>query len=76
MQDLALMQCSTCPDNGFEEVTLGGQPALRTQIGGGGVPFMVTWYYVEHGENLIGIDIHDPETLEPLTSVIESIQFQ
>lgn len=75
-QDLALMQCSTCPDNGFEEVTLGGHPALRTEIGGGGVPFMVTWYYVENGDNLIGIAIHDPVTLEPLTDVIESIQFQ
>lgn len=75
-QDLALNQCSTCLDNGYEDLTLGGLPAQRTEIGGGGVPFTITWYFVEHNGNLIGIAIHDPDTLEPLTNVVESIQFQ
>lgn len=74
--DLIQNQCSTCPDNGYEVIMLGNTSALKTEIGGGGVPFTVTWYFVEHGGNLIGISIHDPETLEPLTDVVESIQFQ
>lgn len=74
--DLIQKQCSTCPDNGFEVVTLDDTSALKTEIGGGGVPFMLTWYFVEHNGNLIGIAIHDPENLEPLTDVIESIQLQ
>jgi len=75
-EDLALMQCSTCPDNGFEQVTVGGKPALRTQVGGGGVPMMITWYFVESQGNLIAFAIHDPQTLEPLQEVIESIGFE
>jgi hypothetical protein len=68
-------QCSTCPANPFEEVTLGGQPARRTQVGGGGVPFTVTWHFVERDGKLIALAIHDPETLEPLEDVLQSIQF-
>lgn len=74
--DLIQSQCSTCPDNGYEIVTVGNESVLKTDIGGGGVPFTVTWYFVEHNGNIIGISIHDPETLETLTDVIESIQFQ
>jgi len=75
-EELALAQCSTCPVNPFEAVTLGGRDALRTQVGGGGVPFMITWYFVENQGNLIGICIHDPETLAPLEAVLSSIQFE
>lgn len=74
-EDFALAQCSTCPDNGFESVTIDGIPALRTEIGGGGVPMMITWTFVEHQGNFIAFAIHDPETLEPLEDVIQSIQF-
>ena len=75
-ETFALSQCSTCPENPFESLTLGGMPASRTQVGGGGVPFMVTWYFVEHGDDLIALAIHDPETLEPLSEVVQSIQFK
>lgn len=75
-ESFAISQCSTCPVNPFEEITLGGLPALKTSVGGGGVPFTSTWYFVEHLGNLIALDIHDEETLEPLEDVIQSIQFQ
>jgi hypothetical protein len=75
-EDLALVQCSTCPNNGFDEVTIGGKQGLRTEIGGGGVPFMTTWYFVENQGNLIAFAIHDPQTIEPLESVITSIRFE
>jgi hypothetical protein len=48
-------------------------PASRTQVGGGGVPFVITWYFVEHNGNLIALAIHDQQTLEPLDAVIQSI---
>jgi hypothetical protein len=69
-------QCSTCPLQPMEETTLGGKSAHRTQIGGGGVPFVVTWYFVENNGKLIALAIHDPETLEPLEDVLQSIQFE
>lgn len=75
-EELALKQCSTCPNNGFEEVTINGKQGLRTEIGGGGVPFVTTWYYFENQGNLIGFAIHDPQTMEPLDAVIASIQFE
>lgn len=74
-EEFALAQCSTCPNNGFESITIDGIPGLRTEIGGGGVPMMVTWYFLEHQGNFIAFAIHDPETLEPLEDVIQSIQF-
>lgn len=73
-EDFVLSQCSTCPAGTFEDVTLGGVPARRTQVGGGGVPFMVTWHFVEHDGKLIALAIHDPESLEPLDEVLQSFQ--
>lgn len=75
-EEFVLSQCSTCPVNPFESTTLGGVPALRTQIGGGGVPIMITWYFVEHNGKLIAFAIHDPQTLLPLDDVLASIQFK
>jgi hypothetical protein len=75
-EDFVRSQCSTCPQNDFEAVMLDGIPALRTDIGGGGVPFAITWYFVEHEGNFIALAIHDPQTLEPLNEVIESIRFE
>jgi hypothetical protein len=74
-EELAFSQCITCPQNDFITVTIAGQSALRTQIGGGDVPILITWYYVEHKGYLIAFAIHDPETLQPLSEVIETIQF-
>lgn len=75
-QDLAQAQCSTCLDNGFEEVAVAGKSAQRTQIGGGGVPIVITWYYVENHGNLIAFALHNPQTLAPLDAVIETIVFE
>lgn len=75
-EEFARSQCSTCPQNGYESITLAGKPGLRTQIGGGGVPFMTTWYFFEHKGNLIAFAIHDPQTMQPLEDIIESIQFE
>lgn len=75
-EQFAQAQCSTCPANPFEDVMLGGTPARRTQVGGGGVPFTITWYFVENNGQLIALAIHDPETLEPLEDVIQSIRFE
>lgn len=75
-EDFILSQCSTCPVNPFEEITLGGIPATRTEIGGGGVPFMITWYFVEHRGKLFAFAIHDPQTLQPLDEVLAYIQFE
>lgn len=75
-EDFVLSQCSTCPINPFESTTLGGKPALQTEIGGGGVPIMITWYFVEYQGKLFAFALHDPQTLEPLDEVLASIQFE
>jgi hypothetical protein len=75
-EEFAISQCSTCPLNAFEPATVAGKPALRTQIGGGDVPILITWYFVENKGHLIAFAIHDPQTLMPLEEVINSIQFQ
>jgi hypothetical protein len=75
VEKLVLDQCSTCPVNPPEEITLDGISALRTQVGGGDVPFLNTWVFVEHRGKWLGFAIHDPETLAPLEEVIQSIQF-
>ena len=75
-EDFALAQCSTCPQNAFESVNLGGKPALRTEVGGGGVPIRITWYFVENNGNFIALAIHDPESLLPLEDVLASIMFE
>lgn len=75
-EEFVLAQCSTCPQHPFEQVELGGKEALRTQVGGGGVPFMVSWYFVEHRDKLVAFAIHDPQTLQPLEDVIGSIRFE
>lgn len=69
-------QCTTCPIQPFEDVTLGGKSAQRTQVGGGDVPILITWYFVENNGKLIALAIHDPETLEPVEDVLQSIQFE
>jgi hypothetical protein len=69
-------QCSTCPAHQYEETALAGKRALRTEVGGGGVPFMTTWYFVEHGDKLVALAIHDPETMEPYKDVVQSIRFE
>ncbi|MBI4671381.1 MAG: hypothetical protein HY741_06890 [Chloroflexi bacterium] len=75
-EQFAQSQCSVCPAHPFEKITLGGKPAQKTQVGGGSVSFLMTWYFVEHNDKLIAFAIHDRETLAPLENVITSIQFQ
>jgi len=69
-------QCSTCPANPFEQVTLGGKSGWRTQVGGGDVPLVVTWYFVRNENVFIALAIHEPDTLFPLDNVIQSITFE
>jgi hypothetical protein len=71
----AAAQCTTCPTSPFVDVQLGGLPARRIPIGGGGVPFVVEWTFVEREGKLIGFSIRDPETLATLEDVLRSVQF-
>jgi hypothetical protein len=60
---------------GIEPEAGGGLEARGTQVGGGGVPFAVEWVLVERSGKLIGVSIHDPETLAPLENVLQSVTF-
>ena len=71
----ARAQCTTCPVPKLTPVTIGGVEALRAEVGGGGVPIMTTWYFVEHEGQHIAFAIHDPQTMEPLEDVIQSFRF-
>jgi hypothetical protein len=75
-QQFVQAQCSTCPQPDFQEVTLGGLPALRAVVGGGGVPFTTTWFFVENQGKTIAISILDPQTMAPLEEVLQSIRFE
>lgn len=67
-------QCSTCPHAPIEELHLGEVRAHQTTIGGGGVPLEIAWTFIEHRGKLIALAIHDPETLEPLSAVLQSVK--
>jgi hypothetical protein len=69
-------QCSTCPIHPIETVMLGDVSAKRTIVGGGSVPFEIEWFFLEHNGSLIGLSIHDPETLETLDNVLQSIRLE
>jgi hypothetical protein len=69
-------QCSTCPPAPIKDIQLAGINARQTVIGGGGVPFEITWTFFEHSGKRIGLKIHDPETLEPLNEILESLRLQ
>jgi hypothetical protein len=62
-------QCSTCPPVEITGSTVNGIPIQRAIIGGGGVPFQVEWIFLENDGRLVGLSIHDPQTLEPLMDV-------
>jgi hypothetical protein len=67
-------QCSTCPIHPIETVILGEVPAKSTIIGGGSVPLEIEWFFMEHNGRLIGLSIHDPETLETLDDVLQTLR--
>jgi hypothetical protein len=69
-------QCSTCPSHPTEMVTLGDAVAVHTLSGGGAVPHLLDWYFIEGDSSWIGLCIHDPETLEPLHEVLDSFRFE
>jgi hypothetical protein len=69
-------QCSTCPPAEVTAATLNGVPVQRAVIGGGGVPFEVEWVFLDHDGRLVGLSIHDPQTLETLTSVLETLRLE
>lgn len=74
IEAFVLGQCSTCPLAPIEDIVLGEVAARQTVIGGGGVPVQVTWTFFEHAGKLIGLAIHNSETLEPLTGVLQSLE--
>ncbi|MDF1499004.1 MAG: hypothetical protein P1P76_00820 [Anaerolineales bacterium] len=69
-------QCSPCPPATVNDIQLGNVSARRAVIGDGGVPLEITWTFFEHNGRLIGLKIHDPQTLEPLSEVLESIELR
>jgi len=70
------LQCSIRPQHPVEAVTPGSVSAQATRIGGGSVPFEVEWYFVEHAGKLIGLSIIDPETMETLIPVVQSLRLE
>lgn len=74
IEDFAQGQCSTCPPTPIQDIQIAGVNARRTVIGGGGVPLEITWTFFDHNGKRIGLKIHDPDTLEPLTEVLESLK--
>ncbi len=75
VEEFIRLQCSTCPQHPLESIQIGEFSALRTQIGGGGVPITVEWTLIEKDGHLLGFSLHDPETLEPLDAVLQSLVF-
>jgi len=72
----AASQCSTCPAQPPQAVTLGTVPAQRLLIGGGSVPFEKSWFFFEHQGKRIGLAVHDPDTLEPLDEVLATLRLE
>ncbi len=75
VEEFIQLQCSTCPEHALEPIQIGGFPAVRTQIGGGGVPILVEWIFIERDGQLLGFSLHDPQTLEPLDNVMQFLVF-
>jgi len=75
-EQFVTLQCSICPPHPVEAVTLGSVSAQATRIGGGSVPFEVEWYFVEHAGKVIGLSIIDPETMETLIPVVQSLRLE
>jgi hypothetical protein len=69
-------QCSTCDPHPLQRAILNGIEVQRTLVGGGGVPFEVEWVFLTHNSRLIGLSLHDPESLGTLESVLETLQFE
>jgi len=67
-------QCSTCPPAELTTSNLNGMKVQRSTLGGGGVPFVVEWIFLERDGVLTGLSIHDPDTLETLETVLETLQ--
>lgn len=69
-------QCSTCPPAEVAPSTLNGVSVQRAVIGGGGLPFDVEWVFLDHDGRLVGLSIHDPQTLETLNGVLETLRLE
>jgi hypothetical protein len=69
-------QCSTCPPSERSESTLNDIPIQRAIIGGGGVPFQVEWIFLENDGRLVGLSIHDPDTLATLDEVVRTLKLE
>ena len=76
LEAFAAQQCSACPSHPVESTQVGGMPAQRLQVGGGGVPFSVEWTFVQIKGQVVGFSFRDPATLAPLPDVLESVRFE
>jgi len=76
IEEFTLSQCTECPSSEWVETALNGIPVLRAVIGGGGVPFEVEWIFIDHGGRLIGLSIHDPQTMETLYDVLDTLSLE
>lgn len=76
LEQFAASQCSACPAHPPETVTLGTVPAQLLLIGGGTVPFEISWFFFEHQGKRIGLAVHDPDTLEPLDEVLATLRLE
>lgn len=67
-------QCFTCPPAELTTSNLNGIKVQRATLGSGGVPFVIEWIFLERDGRLTGLSIHDPDTLETLETVLETLQ--
>ena len=71
-----LAQCSTCDPHPLQISTINGIEVQRTLVGGGGVPFEVEWVFLAHNGQLIGLSLHDPDSMATLEHVLETLRFE
>jgi hypothetical protein len=76
IETFAQYQCSTCSMNPIETFMLGEIPAKHTIIGGGSVPSEMEWFFMEHNGDPIGFSIHNPETLETLEEINQTLRLE
>ena len=67
-------QCTTCTPAEISNSIINGIQVQRALLGGGGVPFIVEWVFLDRDGRLVGLSIHDPDTLETLEPVLETLQ--
>lgn len=65
-------QCEACAPPIIEPVSLGAFPALKLALVEPGQP-SIEWYLVQIDDRLIALAIHDPQSMQPLEQVLQSL---